>query len=145
MSSTLVPFAIVHAGTRNASNESVGSFTMTTRIKTDFLNTFPGARLDFRKTERLRSGENAHVFWVLIPRGTEKRYQPMLDSIGHDFYQGNGFAVYKWKQQDTPAPPTTCEPTHNQVSRVGYKISSTWGAELAPEIAATVMHFPRRK
>ena len=144
MSSTLAPFAFVHAGTRNTSGESVGSITMTARIKSDFLAEYPGARLEFRKTERLRSGDNAHVFWVLIPRGTETRYQPMLEKIGNDFYQGNGFAVYKWKQREAPTPPASCEPARNQVSRVGYKISSTWGAELAPEIAATVMHFPRR-
>jgi hypothetical protein len=145
MSSTLAPFAFVHAGTRNAAGESIGSITMTARIKNDFLSEYPGSRLEFRKTQRLRSGENAHAFWVLVPRGTETRYQPMLDKIGHDFYQGNGFVVYKWNHRETPTtPPASCEPARNQVSRVGYKVSSTWGAELAPEIAATVMHFPRR-
>jgi hypothetical protein len=144
MSSTLAPFAFVHAGTRNASGESVGDITMTTRIKNDFLALYPGARLEFRKTERLRNGENAHVFWILVSRGTEPRYQSMLDRIGNDFYQGNGFAVYKWKQREVTETPAKPEPTRNQVARVGYKISNTWGAELPPEIASTVLHFPRR-
>lgn len=144
MASILAPFAFVRAGTKNATGESIGSSSMTMRIKQDFLSEYPGARLEFRKTEQIASGEKVHVFWVLVPKNLEHRFRPMLDRIGDDFYQGNGYAVYKWKQRAAP-PPAACEPTLRQVSKMGYgKMSNTWGAELPPELAATVLHFPRR-
>jgi len=141
MSSILAPFAFVHAGTKNA-NGSIGHNAMNTRIKTDFLCEFPGTRLEFKKTDRV-NGENVHVFWILIPKGSELRYASMLERIGENFHQGNGFVVYKWKKYTTETPTT--EPTPKQASRIGYTMSNTWGAALAPEIAASVIHCPRRK
>lgn len=142
MSSVLAPFAFVHAGTKNANGESVGTSSMTSRIKSDFLAEYPGARLEFRKTDRI-GGTNTHVFWILVPKANESRFQPMLDRIGSDFHQGNGFVVYKWKPR-TVETPMVCEPTRMQAAKIGYKMSNTWGAELSPELAATVIHCPRR-
>ena len=142
--SGLTPFAFVHAGAKSANGESIGTSTMTTRIKTDFLDKSPGARLEFRKTDRI-NGTNAHIFWILVPNGSEPRYQSMLECIGEDFHQGNGFVVYKWKQRVSETPAPSMEPTRSQAARAGYgKMSSTWGASLSPELAATVIHCPRR-
>ena len=99
---------------------------------------FPGIRVDYRGIERV-GGENAHIFHLLIPKGTDARYVGLFDLIGDKFYQGNQFVLYKWV--DRAPAPTPAEPTLAQQSRVGYKINSTWGAAIDPSIQ--VQHFKR--
>jgi hypothetical protein len=143
-SAILAPFAFVHSGTKNANGESVGTSTMITRIKTEFLSEFPGARIEFKKSNRVR-GENVHVFWILIPKGSESRYQKMLEKIGKDFHQGNGFVVYKWKNHIVETPPPSRELSAKSAYRLSYgPMSNTWGVSLTPEIAASIIHCPRR-
>jgi hypothetical protein len=96
----------------------------------DAIKTFPGIRVDYRGVERV-NGENAHIFNLLVTKGTESRYDGLLALIGDTFYQGNQFVIYKWVERSTPAPtpaPTQAQ-QRNAVARVGYKVSSTWGVE----------------
>jgi hypothetical protein len=111
MNSTHVPFALVHADIQCDSD-----VPMTTCIKNEFLSVYPDARIEFRKTERLSNGNNVHVFWILVPYGTESHHQSMLDCIGNNFYQGNGFVVYKWKHSEVIETP------RNQRAHIRYKI-----------------------
>jgi hypothetical protein len=96
----------------------------------DAIKTFPGIRVDYRGVERV-NGENAHIFNLLVTKGTESRYDGLLALIGDTFYQGNQFVIYKWVERSTPAPtpaPTQAQ-QRNAVARVGYKVSSTWGVD----------------
>jgi hypothetical protein len=98
-------------------------------IKED-IKAFPGIRVDYRGMERV-NGENAHIFNLLVTKGTEARYEGLTAMIGDKFYQGNQFVIYKWVERSTPAPtpaPTQAQ-QRNAVARVGYKVNSTWGVE----------------
>jgi hypothetical protein len=92
----------------------------------DAIKAFPGIRVDYRGVERV-NGENAHIFNLLVTKGTEARYEGLLALIGETFYQGNQFVIYKWVDRATPSP--TPAPSRNAEARVGYKVSSTWGVE----------------
>jgi len=95
----------------------------------DAIKAFPGIRVDYRGMERV-NGENAHIFNILVTKGTESRYEGLNAMIGDTFYQGNQFVIYKWVERSyvpTPAPSHT--QLRNAVARVGYKVSSTWGVE----------------
>jgi hypothetical protein len=98
----------------------------------DAIKTFPGIRVDYRGMERV-NGENAHIFNLLVTKGTESRYEGLIAMIGDTFYQGNQFVIYKWVDRSTPTPAPTPSPTQaqlrNAAARVGYKMSSTWGVE----------------
>lgn len=101
------------------------------------VNSYPNIRVEYRGMERV-NGENAHIFHLLIPKGTDERYAGLKAMIGETFYQGNQFVIYKWVDR-TPAP-TPVEPTPTQY--IGYKMNSTWGAAIDPSIQ--VLHYKRR-
>ena len=92
----------------------------------DAIKAFPGIRVDYRGMERV-NGDTAHIFNLLVTKGTETRYDGLLALIGDTFYQGNQFVIYKWVDRTTPAPSDT--QLRKAVARVGYKVGSTWGVE----------------
>jgi len=94
----------------------------------DAIKAFPGIRVDYRGMERV-NGENAHIFNLLVTKGTESRYEGLNAMIGDTFYQGNQFVIYKWVERSTPAQTPAPTQLRNAVARVGYKMSSTWGVE----------------
>ena len=95
----------------------------------DAIKAFPGIRVDYRGVERV-NGENAHIFNLLVTKGTEARYEGLLALIGDTFYQGNQFVIYNWVESSTPAPtPAPTQAQRNAVARAGYKVISTWGVE----------------
>jgi len=106
----------------------------------DAIKAYPGIRVEYRGIERVNGG-NAHIFHLLVPKGTEERYASLTALIGDMFYQGNQFVIYKWVDRASPAP-TPVEPTPAQQARIGYKMNSTWGAAIDPSIQ--VQHFKRR-
>jgi hypothetical protein len=97
------------------------------------ISAFPNIRIEYRGIERV-NGSNAHIFHLLIPKGTDERYAGLTALIGTTFYQGNQFVIYKWVDR-SPAP------TPIQPSRVEYKMNNTWGAEIDPSIQ--VLHLKR--
>jgi hypothetical protein len=101
------------------------------------VSAFPGIRVEYRGIERV-NGENAHIFHLLIPKGTDHRYSELTALIGNTFYQGNQFVIYKWVDR---SPVPTQAPTPIQSSHVGYKMNNTWGAEIDPTIQ--VLHLRR--
>jgi hypothetical protein len=100
----------------------------------DAIKSFPGIRVDYRGMERV-NGENAHIFNLLVTKGTEARYEGLNDMIGDKFYQGNQFVIYKWIERTSLAPTSSPTPAptqgqlRNSAARVGYKVNSTWGVE----------------
>jgi hypothetical protein len=117
---------------RVVASKDKGKDSQTVAIK-DAIKSFPGIRVDYRGIERV-NGENAHIFNLLVTKGTEARYEGLNEMIGDKFYQGNQFVIYKWLERSlasTPAPtpaPTQAQ-QRNAVARLGYKVNSTWGVE----------------
>jgi hypothetical protein len=101
------------------------------------INSYPNIIVEYRGMERV-NGENAHIFHLLIPKGTDSRYAGLKSMIGDTFYQGNQFVIYKWV--DHTPNPTPVEPTPTPY--IGYKMTNTWGAEIDPSIE--VFHYKRR-
>jgi len=113
---------------RIVGSKDIGKDSHIANFKRGVLAPFSGVRVDYRGMERV-NGENAHIFNLLVIRGSEERYDPLLELIGDKFYQGNQFVIYKWIDR-TPAP-TPQEPTLSQArnaqARFGYKVNITWG------------------
>lgn len=111
----------------------------------DAIKAFPGIRVDYRGMERV-NGENAHIFNLLVTKGTESRYEGLLALIGDTFYQGNQFVIYKWIDRatvPTPSPAPSQVQLRNAQARIGYKVSSTWGVEpFDPSIQ--ILRFEKR-
>jgi hypothetical protein len=99
----------------------------------DAIKAFPGIRVEYRGMERV-NGENAHIFNLLVTKGTESRYESLNEMIGDKFYQGNKFVIYKWVEHSSvptqaPTPAPSQAQLRNSVARAGYKVNSTWGVE----------------
>ena len=112
---------------RVVASKDKGKESQTVAIK-DAIKAFPSIRVDYRGVERV-NGENAHIFNLLVTKGTEARYEGLNAMIGDTFYQGNQFVIYKWVERSSPAPTPAPSQLRNTQARLGYKVSSTWGVE----------------